>query len=95
MINKELLEEIATEAMLTERIVDRAEKLKALNMDRSVACAFMVIAKTHYDLDLEAMLNGNDFDFLHDFTQMPQHFHKETGTFDDRFLPRFSKRSLY
>lgn len=94
MLSKELLEEIATDAMLTERIVDRAEKLKALNMDRTVACAFIVMAKTHYDLDLQAMLNGSDFDFLHDFTQMPQHFHKETGSFDDRFLPRFSKKSL-
>ena len=51
MLSKELLEEIATDAMLTERIVDRAEKLNALNMDRTVACAFIVMAKTHYDLD--------------------------------------------
>ena len=95
MLNKELLEEIAQTSMLIEQIVDRAEKLKVLNMDRTVACAFMVMANKHYDLDLIAMLNGSDFDFLHDFTQMPQHFHKETGSFDDRFLPRFSKRSLY
>ena len=95
MLDKELLEEIAQTSMLIEQIVDRAEKLKALNMDRTVACAFMVLANKHYDLDLQAMLNGNDFDFLHDFTQIPQHFHKETGSFDDRFLPRFSKRRLY
>ena len=94
MINKELLEEMAEQAMLIERIVDRAEKLKVLNMDRTVACAFMVLAQKHYDLDMQAMLDGNDFDFLHDFVQMPQHFHKDTGTFDDRFLPRFSRRSL-
>lgn len=94
MLSKELLEEIATDAILTERIVDRAEKLKALNMDRTVACAFIVMAKTHYDLDLQAMLDGSDFDFMHDFVYMPQHFHPETGTFDDRFLPRFSRQSL-
>ena len=94
MLNKELLEEITQTSMLIEQIVDRAEKLKVQNMDRTVACAFMVLAHTHYNLDLQAMLNGSDFDFMHDFVYMPQHFHKETGTFDDRFLPRFSKRSL-
>ena len=95
MINKEILEEIAQNAVLIERIVDRAEQLNVLKMDRTVACAFMVLAHKHYDLDMQAMLDGNDFDFLHDFLQMPQHFHPEMGTFDDRFLPRFSKRSLY
>ena len=94
MINKEILEEIAQNAVLIERIVDRAEQLNVLKMDRTVACAFMVLAYKHYDLDMQAMLDGNDFDFLHDFLQMPQHFNKDTGTFDDRFLPRFSKRSL-
>lgn len=94
MINKKLLEEIAKDAMLIERIVDRAEKLNILKMDRTVASAFMVIAHKHYNLDLQAMLEGSDFDFMHDFVYMPQHFYPETGTFDDRFLPRFSKRSL-
>lgn len=94
MINKEVLEEIAQDAMLIERIVDRAEQLNVLKMERTVACAFMVIAHTHYNLDLQAMLDGSDFDFMHDFVYMPQHFHPETGTFDDRFLPRFSRQSL-
>ena len=94
MLNKEFIEGLAHEAMLIERIVDRAEKLKVLKMDRTVACAFMVLAQKHYDLDMQAMLDGNDFDFLHDFVQMPKHFHKDTGTFDDRFLPRFSRKSL-
>jgi len=94
MLNKEFLEAIAEEAMLIERIVDRAEQLKVLNMDRSVACAFIIIAQKHYELDLQAMLNGSDFDFMHDFVQMPKHFHKETGTFDNQFLPRFSRQSL-
>ena len=80
--------------MLIKQIVDRAEKLKILNMDKHVACAFMMLAMVNYDLDLQAMLNGSDFDFMHDFVYMPQHFHKETGEFDDRFLPRFSKKSL-
>ena len=94
MLNKEFLEALAQEAMLVERIVDRAEKLKVLNMDRTVACAFLVMAQKHYDLDLQVLLDSSDFDFMHDFVQMPKHFHKETGTFDDRFLPRSSKRSL-
>ena len=95
MLNKEFLESLAREAAIVEMIIDRAEKLKVLNMDRTVAGAFMILAEKHYDLDLEAMLTGSDFDFMHDFVQMPQHFHKETGTFDDKFLPRFSKKSLH
>ena len=79
---------------LIKKIVDRADRLGILKMDRTVACAFMSLAEKHYDLDLRAMLNGRDFDFMHDFVYMPQHFHKETGCFDDRFLPRFSKKSL-
>ena len=94
MTNKEFEEELLENGMLIKQIVDRAEKLKILNMDKHVACAFMMLAMVNYDLDLQAMLNGSDFDFMHDFVYMPQHFHKETGEFDDRFLPRFSKRSL-
>ena len=88
------MQEIDTNKILIEKIVDRAKKLKVLKMDREVAVAFMELASKHYDLSLEKMLNGSDFDFMHDFVYMPQHFHKETGTFDNQFLPRFSKQSL-
>ena len=88
------MQEIDTNKILIEKIVDRAKKLKVLKMDREVAVAFMELASKHYDLSLEKMLNGRDFDFMHDFVYMPQHFHKETGTFDNQFLPRFSKQSL-
>lgn len=83
-----------TERALIEKIVDRAEELKVLRMDREVAIAFMELAAKHYNLSLLRMLEGSDFDFMHDFVYMPQHFHKETGTFDNHFLPRFSKQSL-
>ena len=87
-------QKIATERELIEKIVDRAKKLKVLRMGREVAIAFMELATKHYDLSLSRMLEGSDFDFMHDFVYMPQHFHKETGTFDNHFLPRFSKQSL-
>ena len=88
------MDEIKKEKSIIEKIVDRAKKLKVLKMDREVAVAFMELATKHYDLSLERMLNGSDFDFMHDFVYMPQHFHKETGTFDNLFLPRFSRQSL-
>lgn len=87
-------QKIETERELIEKILDRAKKLKVLKMDREVAIAFMELATEHYDLSLSRMLAGSDFDFMHDFVYMPQHFHKETGTFDNQFLPRFSKQSL-
>lgn len=88
------MDEIKKEKSIIEKIVDRAQKLKVLKMDREVAVAFMELATKHYDLSLERMLKGSDFDFMHDFVYMPQHFHKETGTFDNLFLPRFSRQSL-
>ena len=88
------MDEIKNGKSIIEKIVDRAQKLKVLKMDREVAVAFMELASKHYDLSLEKMLNGSDFDFMHDFVYMPQHFHKETGTFDNQFVPRFSKQSL-
>ena len=88
------MDEIKKEKSIIEKIVDRAQKLKVLKMDREVAVAFMELATKHYDLSLERMLEGSDFDFMHDFVYMPQHFHKETGTFDNQFLPRFSRQSL-
>ena len=88
------MDEIKKEKSIIEKIVDRAKKLKVLKMDREVAVVFMELATKHYDLSLERMLNGSDFDFMHDFVYMPQHFHKETGTFDNLFLPRFSRQSL-
>ena len=90
----EMQDIVNMEQELIEKIVDRAQKLKVLKMDREVAVAFMELASKHYDLSLEKMLNGSDFDFMHDFVYMPQHFHKETGTFDNQFVPRFSKQSL-
>ena len=88
------MDEIKKEKSIIEKIVDRAQKLKVLKMDREVAVAFMELATKHYDLSLERMLEGSDFDFMHDFVYMPQHFHKETGMFDNLFLPRFSRQSL-
>ena len=81
------------QAELIEAIVNRAALLGFLKMERCVAVEVMKLATEHYKLDLEAMWNGSDFDFLHDFVQIPQHFHPREG-FDNRFLPRFSKRSL-
>ena len=88
------MDKIKTDRELIENIVDRAKALNVLKMDSEVAVAFMELATKHYDLSLERMLKGSDFDFMHDFVYMPQHFHKETGTFDNLFLPRFSRQSL-
>lgn len=77
-----------------EKIVDRAEELQLLFFDRKLATSIMEMATVHYDIDLDFMLTCNAFDFLHDFAQMPQHFDNKTGTFDNRFLPRASKKSL-
>ena len=77
-----------------KKIVDRAEILRLLFFDRELATAFIELATVHYDLDLDVMLQNSNFDFLHDFAQIPQHFDYKTGTFDNHFLPRAVKINL-
>lgn len=75
-------------------IVRRAETLDLLFFEKELATAFIEMATVHYDMDLDFMLNCSEFDFLHDFAQIPQHFDCKSGTFDERFIPRAAKRSL-
>ena len=82
-----------TQAELIQLIINRAALLGFLHMERCVAEEIMKLATEHYDLNLDAMVRGSDFDFLHDFVYIPMHFHPGKG-FDNKFLPRFSKRSL-
>lgn len=82
-----------TQAELIQLIINRAALLGFLHMERCVAEEIMKLATEYYDLNLEAMVRGSDFDFLHDFVYIPMHFHSRKG-FDNKFLPRFSKRSL-
>ena len=75
-------------------IVNRAESLGLISLEESLAIALLEMATVHYDIDLELMQQSSDFDFLYNFAQLPQHFNDTTGDFDDRFVPKFSKRSL-
>lgn len=41
-------------------------------------------------LDFEAMLNGQEFDFMHDIVGLRRHLNRLTGELEDCFLPRFA-----
>jgi hypothetical protein len=43
------------------------------------------------DLDLEALLKADDFNFSHDIAGIHNHLNRETKKLDNWFLPRFAR----
>lgn len=43
------------------------------------------------DLDLEALLKADDFNFRHDIAGIHNHLNRETKKLDNWFLPRFAR----
>ena len=44
-------------------------------------------------LDLDKLLDADDFNFMHDVLGIMKHIDRKTGELRDFFLPRFSKLS--
>ena len=76
--------------MLIEKIMHRATKLT----DRSPSGLFMDISATHasHPLDLQRLLDSDDFNFLHDIFGIQKHLNRETGLLDGCFCPRFTAK---
>lgn len=75
----------------TLEICTRAEQLGLTNgalinhmMDIDHACEI-------FDIDLEAWLNADDFNFAHDFVGIYNNFNRKTCKMENCFVPRFSK----
>jgi hypothetical protein len=73
------------------KVVDRAEKLGLLSFGRISSIMDMEHATKEFNLDLQAMLNADDFNFTHDFVGIANHIDRNTGKFDLTFVPRFAK----
>lgn len=84
MVTKEQIEIIS-------KMIDRAEKDGANNFDRLTMIYVLGKATEQFDLQLEEMLNADNYNFYHDYIQLPMHFDERFGIFDGRFLPRFAK----
>ncbi len=76
---------------LVMEIVERAEKEGLHTYDLAESVRILLKAKERFDLDLEGLLNACSFDLWHDFLEIHKHYHKETESFDNRFLPRYAR----
>ena len=67
---------------IMDGIIKRTKK-STIMMDVSAA-------HIKYPLDLEGLLNAEDFDFIHDVAGINRHIDRKTGDLKDCFLPRFA-----
>ncbi len=80
-----------TTELLAEQIVERGAVVRLNSVSREESMEIIKKAKERYNLDMEAFLNGDEFSFLHDFILIHKHYHKDTDSFDNRFVPRFAR----
>lgn len=76
---------------IISKMIDRAENDGAHNFDRLTMIYILGKATEQFDLLLENMLAADNFNFYHDYIQLPMHFDERFGIFDNRFVPRFAK----
>jgi hypothetical protein len=77
------------EVAIISKIAQRAEKL----LKRDYISVSMDITATHANgtkLDLEKLLNFDNFNFTHDIAGIENHLDRKTGKLDNRFMPRCS-----
>ena len=77
-------------------IARRAVKMAAdYDVDYEYTCAMMDVNACHSNgnpLDLDGLLNADDFNFAHDVFGIRRHIDRETGTLGNCFVPRYSLR---
>ena len=71
-------------------IAQRAEQLGISRSDRLTTVLDIDLADKHWHLRLDAWLNADDFNFVHDFVGIQNHINRETKSFDNRFVPRYA-----
>lgn len=76
---------------LIHKIVNRVMKFKINGYDR-VTCDMDLIAchANGNPLDLQRLLDADDFNFCHDVLGIRQHINRETGKLENCFVPRFT-----
>ncbi len=73
------------------QIIKRAQKEGIHIKDEEESTVILLKAKERFNLDLEGLLQACSFDFWHDVLEIHNHYHKETDSFDNRFLPRYAR----
>lgn len=79
------------DAALIDKIVDRAESLTVGPIDRlSVDMDITACHANGNPLDLQRLLDADNFTFVHDVGGISAHIDRETGRLGDFFVPRCS-----
>ncbi len=76
---------------LVMEIIERADKEGLYIEDLAESVRILLKAKERFNLDLVGLLNACSFDLWHDFLEIHKHYHAETESFDNRFLPRYAR----
>ncbi len=78
------------ESLLIQRIVERDEKL--LQLDRlEITMDLTAVHLNGCPLQLQEMLDGSDFDLVHDIDGIHNRLDRSTGKLTQCFLPRYSR----
>ncbi len=72
-------------------IIKRAKKEGIHIKDEEESTVILLKAKERFNLDVEGLLQACSFDFWHDVLEIHKHYHNETESFDNRFLPRYAR----
>lgn len=72
------------------KIVKRAEKLGIGQGDYLTQLMDIKNAHRIFALDLDGLLNANDFNFTHDYTGIQCYTNRRTGEITNCFVPRFA-----
>jgi len=82
-----------TEQDVILQIVERVNNLFPNRFTPSRLTWDIAAAHQSCPLNLDALLNADQFNFLHDVFGIIQNLNRETGKLENCFLPRFTKRA--
>lgn len=77
-------------ALITE-IVERAKEKDLLASDKLSLTMDLDCVSEKYNLDLQALLKADDFNFAHDVVGIQNHLNRRTRELEDFFLPRYAR----
>lgn len=79
-------------SILICKIMKRAKCLDISFGSSLVMYVDLELAINYFGMDLQAWLDADDQAFSADFIGIQQHVNRNTGLFDQGFVPRFAKR---
>lgn len=78
------------ELALIFEVVDRAEKMNLVALDRLTLRMDLDFASMQFNIDFERLLEADDYNFSHDVVGIQNHINRHTGEVEGFFVPRFA-----